>query len=158
MIYLNIPPDQLVNIHAAAANYYESTFIPQKKSHNNLNIDHIEPLYPRLAHHWEQSENKAKSIEYFEKAGETAAKNGVSHSAVEFFSKAIDFYQSTSQGDNNNNNNKDNNNIDSNTEKLSHWELQLAIALLQCRDESGAQVNIIDDLSICQSSPFFFSL
>jgi hypothetical protein len=49
----------------------------------------LSPYYPLLAHHWGRAEVPAKEIDYLEKAGEQALRNGAYREAVGFFGSAV---------------------------------------------------------------------
>ena len=47
------------------------------------------PYYPLLAHHWGRAEEDARAIDYLEKAGEQALRNGAYHDAVRSLGEAL---------------------------------------------------------------------
>jgi class 3 adenylate cyclase/tetratricopeptide (TPR) repeat protein len=66
-------------LHRAAAEWYETA-----------QAEDLAPFFPLLAHHWRRAENTAKAVDYFERAGEQAMKNGAFDEAVKFFTSAIE--------------------------------------------------------------------
>ncbi len=67
------------SLHRAIAEWYESSFMQD-----------IISYYPVLAHHWKQADVPQKAIEYLEKSGELAFRNGTYREAIQFFSQAVD--------------------------------------------------------------------
>ncbi len=67
------------SLHRAIAEWYESSFMQD-----------IIAYYPVLAHHWKQADVPQKAIEYLEKSGELAFRNGTYREAIQFFSQAVD--------------------------------------------------------------------
>ncbi|MEA3208315.1 MAG: hypothetical protein QOE70_1372 [Chthoniobacter sp.] len=65
-------------LHHAAAEWYEHA-----QEHD------LAPLYPLLAHHWSCAEDQARALDYLEKAGDQALRDGAYSEAVEFFSSAL---------------------------------------------------------------------
>ncbi len=47
-------------------------------------------LYPILAHHWESAGQADKAVDYLEKSGEQALRNGAYREAAQFFRRALD--------------------------------------------------------------------
>ncbi|MBL8103892.1 MAG: hypothetical protein JNM02_15275, partial [Anaerolineales bacterium] len=66
------------SLHKAIAEWYESSFVRD-----------IVTYYPVLAHHWKQAEVPKKAIEYLEKSGELAFRNGTYREAIKFLTEAI---------------------------------------------------------------------
>ncbi len=67
------------SLHRAIAEWYESSF-----------MQNIMSYYPVLAHHWKQADVPQKAIEYLEKSGELAFRNGTYREAIQFFSQAVE--------------------------------------------------------------------
>jgi tetratricopeptide (TPR) repeat protein len=67
------------SLHRAMAEWYEGSFVQD-----------LVTYYPVLAHHWKQADVPAKAIEYLEKSGETAFRNGAYQEAIQFFSQAAE--------------------------------------------------------------------
>jgi class 3 adenylate cyclase/tetratricopeptide (TPR) repeat protein len=67
------------SLHRAIAEWYEGSFVRD-----------IITYYPVLAHHWKQADVPQKAIEYLEKAGEMAFRNGAYREAIQFFSQALE--------------------------------------------------------------------
>ncbi|WKZ35474.1 MAG: adenylate/guanylate cyclase domain-containing protein [Anaerolineales bacterium] len=67
------------SLHRAIAEWYEGSFVRD-----------IVTYYPVLAHHWKQADVPQKAIEYLEKAGEMAFRNGAYREAIQFFSQALE--------------------------------------------------------------------
>jgi class 3 adenylate cyclase/tetratricopeptide (TPR) repeat protein len=67
------------SLHRAIAEWYESSFMQD-----------IVTYYPVLAHHWKQADVPQKAVEYLEKSGEMALRNGTYREAIQFFSQALD--------------------------------------------------------------------
>lgn len=65
------------SLHRAMAEWYEGSFMQD-----------IVTYYPVLAHHWKQADVPQKAIEYLEKSGEMAFRNGTYREAIQFFSQA----------------------------------------------------------------------
>ncbi|RLC71273.1 MAG: hypothetical protein DRI52_05465 [Chloroflexi bacterium] len=51
--------------------------------------DRMEEFYEELAHHWERSGNKEKTLEYLVKAGAKAARNYAGEVAIDYYTRAI---------------------------------------------------------------------
>jgi class 3 adenylate cyclase/tetratricopeptide (TPR) repeat protein/ribosomal protein L40E len=51
--------------------------------------ERIEEFYEELAHHWEKSGNKEKTLEYLVKAGAKAARNYAGETAIDYYTRAI---------------------------------------------------------------------
>lgn len=66
------------SLHKAIAEWYETSFVRD-----------IVRYYPVLAHHWKQAEVPKKAIEYLEKSGELAFRNGTYREAIRFLSDAL---------------------------------------------------------------------
>lgn len=70
--------DQRQQLHRSIAQWYEA------------NAQHdIETNYPIMAHHWENAGDAIRAVDFFEKAGETALRNGAYAEAVDFVQRAI---------------------------------------------------------------------
>jgi class 3 adenylate cyclase/tetratricopeptide (TPR) repeat protein len=67
------------SLHRAIAEWYEDSFVQD-----------IITYYPVLAHHWKQADVPQKAIEYLEKSGEMAFRNGTYREAIQFFSQAFE--------------------------------------------------------------------
>ncbi|MBE0680497.1 MAG: AAA family ATPase [Anaerolineales bacterium] len=67
------------SLHRAIAEWYERSFMQD-----------IITYYPVLAHHWKQADVPKKAIEYLEKSGEMAFRNGTYREAIQFFSQALE--------------------------------------------------------------------
>ncbi|MBL8101003.1 MAG: AAA family ATPase [Anaerolineales bacterium] len=67
------------SLHRAIAEWYEGSFMQD-----------IITYYPVLAHHWKQADVPQKAIEYLEKSGEMAFRNGTYREAIQFFSQALE--------------------------------------------------------------------
>ncbi|MFN8381296.1 MAG: adenylate/guanylate cyclase domain-containing protein [Anaerolineales bacterium] len=67
------------SLHRAIAEWYENSFMQD-----------IITYYPVLAHHWKQADVPQKAIEYLEKSGEMAFRNGTYREAIQFFSQAVE--------------------------------------------------------------------
>lgn len=72
------------SLHKAIAEWYETSFVRD-----------IVTYYPVLAHHWKQAEVPKKAIEYLEKSGELAFRNGTYREAIKFLSEAIQKTEAT---------------------------------------------------------------
>jgi len=72
------------SLHRAMAEWYENAF-----AHD------IATYYPVLAYHWKQADVPQKAIEYLEKSGEMAFRNGAFREAIQFFSQALEKAEST---------------------------------------------------------------
>jgi len=71
------------SLHRAIAEWFES-------AHKN----NIVTYYPVLAHHWKQADAPAKAMEYLEKSGEMAFRNGAYRESIQFFSQALELSKS----------------------------------------------------------------
>ena len=49
--------------------------------------------YAALAHHWRLAEDRAKAIDYFDKAGHEALRGGACSEAVDFYGAAVELYR-----------------------------------------------------------------
>lgn len=67
------------SLHRAIAEWYEGSFMRD-----------LVTYYPVLAHHWKQADVPQKAIEYLEKSGEMAYRNGAYKEAIQFFTQAIE--------------------------------------------------------------------
>lgn len=67
------------SLHRAMAEWYESSF-----------MQNIMAYYPVLAHHWKLADVPQKAVEYLEKSGEMAFRNGTYREAMQFFSQALE--------------------------------------------------------------------
>lgn len=67
------------SLHRAIAEWYEGFYIRD-----------LVTFYPALAHHWKQADVPQKAIEYLEKSGEMAFRNGAYREAIQFFSQALE--------------------------------------------------------------------
>lgn len=67
------------SLHRAIAEWYEGSFLQD-----------IVTYYPVLAHHWKQADVPQKAVEYLEKSGEMAFRNGTYKEAIRFFTQALD--------------------------------------------------------------------
>ncbi len=67
------------SLHRAIAEWYEQSFANDSVAY-----------YPILAHHWKQAEVPQKAIEYFEKSGEMAFRNGAYREAIQFLTQALE--------------------------------------------------------------------
>ncbi|MFN8413483.1 MAG: adenylate/guanylate cyclase domain-containing protein [Anaerolineales bacterium] len=67
------------SLHRAIAEWYEGSFMRD-----------LVTYYPVLAHHWKQADVPQKAIEYLEKAGEMAYRNGAYKEAIQFFTQTIE--------------------------------------------------------------------
>lgn len=67
------------SLHRAMAEWYEGSFVQD-----------LVTYYPVLAHHWKQADVPGKAIQYLEKSGETAFRNGAYREAIQFFSQALE--------------------------------------------------------------------
>src|SRR5207249_7486055 len=65
-------------LHREVAQWYERT-----------HAEDLAPHYPLLAHHWSRAEEDARAIDYLEKAGEQALRDGAYHEAVRFLGEAL---------------------------------------------------------------------
>ncbi|MEM7343716.1 MAG: hypothetical protein AAF485_05700, partial [Chloroflexota bacterium] len=65
-------------LHRAVAEWYETTY-----------SDHLDPFYPMLAYHWRLANDRHKTVDYLEKAGDQALFNYANEEAIEFFGEAI---------------------------------------------------------------------
>jgi tetratricopeptide (TPR) repeat protein len=66
-------------LHRAIAEWYERHHARE-----------LAAFYPALAHHWKQAEVPQKAVEYLEKAGEMAFRNGAYREAIQFFTQALE--------------------------------------------------------------------
>jgi class 3 adenylate cyclase/Tfp pilus assembly protein PilF len=69
-------------LHRAVAEWYEKSY-----------SDRLAIYYPVLAYHWGKAEVADKTLEYLEKAGVQAARNGASQEAIEFLTQTISLNQ-----------------------------------------------------------------
>lgn len=67
------------SLHRAMAEWYEDSFVRD-----------LVTYYPVLAHHWKQADVPVKAIEYLEKSGGTAFRNGAYREAIQFLSQALE--------------------------------------------------------------------
>ncbi len=67
------------SLHRAIAEWYENAFLQD-----------IVTYYPVLAHHWKQADVPQKAVEYLEKSGEMAFRNGAYKEAIRFFTQALE--------------------------------------------------------------------
>ncbi len=65
-------------LHRAVAEWYE-----------RAQASELTSLYPLLAHHWQLAEDTPKALDYLEKAGEQALRDGAYREAAGFFNEAI---------------------------------------------------------------------
>ncbi|HCK64913.1 MAG TPA: hypothetical protein DHW49_01480 [Anaerolineae bacterium] len=72
------------SLHRAIAEWYEDSFSRD-----------IVAYYPVLAHHWKQADVPKKAIEYLEKSGEMAFRNGTYREAIQFFTQALERTEAT---------------------------------------------------------------
>ncbi len=70
---------QRKQLHRTVAEWYEVTY-----------AEDLSPYYSLLAHHYSQSEERAKAIEYLVKAGEQALMQFANQEAIGFLSEALD--------------------------------------------------------------------
>jgi class 3 adenylate cyclase/tetratricopeptide (TPR) repeat protein len=54
-----------------------------------VNAQDLSPYFPLLAHHWTRAEVPEKAINYLEKAGEQALRNGAYREAIDFIQQAL---------------------------------------------------------------------
>ncbi len=69
-------------LHRVVAEWYERIFGEDLSLH-----------YPLLAHHWSKAEDSAKAIEYLEKAGEHALRQGACREALTSFQEAVRLHE-----------------------------------------------------------------
>ena len=67
------------SLHRAMAEWYEEVF-----------VNNIVTYYPALAHHWKQADVPQKAIEYLEKSGAMAFRNGAFREAIRFHTQALE--------------------------------------------------------------------
>ena len=66
-------------LHRLVAEWYERTC-----------CDDLAPYYATLAHHWRQADDLAKAIDYLEKAGQQALRNGAYQEAERLFKESLE--------------------------------------------------------------------
>lgn len=71
------------SLHRAMAEWYEGAFTQD-----------IVTYYPVLAHHWKQADVPQKAVDYLEKSGEMAFRNGAYQEAIKFFTQALEKVES----------------------------------------------------------------
>jgi class 3 adenylate cyclase/tetratricopeptide (TPR) repeat protein len=67
------------SLHRAIAEWYEGSFGNNAPTH-----------FPALAYHWKQADVAPKALEYLEKAGIMALRNGAYREAIQFFTQAVE--------------------------------------------------------------------
>jgi len=101
-------------LHRAVAEWYEQTY-----------ADDLSPHYPLLAHHWGKAEISDKTLEYLEKAGEEALRDGAYREAAGFLGEALRMAGQPMGGA------AGPLALTSHTPlQIAHWEVQLGIASL----------------------------
>lgn len=78
VVYQQMLFSQRRQLHRSVAEWYERA------------LADLAPIYPLLAHHWSQAREWPRAIDYLEKAGETALRDGAYQEAVSFLRDAID--------------------------------------------------------------------
>jgi predicted ATPase len=66
-------------LHRVVAEWYERAY-----------ADDLGCCYALLAHHWSRADVPDKAMDYLEKAGEQARRNGDQHKALEYFNEALE--------------------------------------------------------------------
>ncbi|MEA3208313.1 MAG: hypothetical protein QOE70_1370 [Chthoniobacter sp.] len=74
-------------LHRAVAEWYE-----QRQAAD------LARFYPLLAYHWYGAEDLSRAVDYFEKAGDQALRNGAYAEAVEFFSRCLKTSNGVNEG------------------------------------------------------------
>jgi class 3 adenylate cyclase/tetratricopeptide (TPR) repeat protein len=92
-------------LHQVVAQWYERTY-----------SDDLTPFYPLLAHHWSNTDDKQKSIDYLGRAGGQAARIGAHDEAINFLSRALELNRQTP--------------FVTDKKRLARWEHQLGFAYL----------------------------
>lgn len=64
-------------LHRAVAEWYERTCAD------------LAPFYPALAYHWDRAQEKAKTLDYLDRAGERALQSGAYEEAIRFLGRAL---------------------------------------------------------------------
>jgi class 3 adenylate cyclase/tetratricopeptide (TPR) repeat protein len=67
------------SLHRAMAEWYEDVYVRD-----------LVLYYPALAYHWKQADVPQKAIEYLEKSGRMAFRNGTFREAIQFFTQALE--------------------------------------------------------------------
>jgi class 3 adenylate cyclase/tetratricopeptide (TPR) repeat protein len=65
-------------LHRAVARWYERAYASD-----------LSTYYPLLAHHWSKADEPVKTLDYVDKSGLQALRNGAYHEAAEFFTEAL---------------------------------------------------------------------
>ncbi|WP_420467796.1 AAA family ATPase [Panacagrimonas sp.] len=76
--YALLTRDQRAPLHAAVAAWYESRF-----------ADDLPPLYPLLAHHWDEAGQTEPTLNYLELAGDQSLRAGAFQEARRLFGRAL---------------------------------------------------------------------
>ena len=74
------------SLHRSMAEWYEQIFGCEAVTH-----------FPALAYHWKQADVPPKAMEYLEKAGNMALKNGAYREAIQFFTQALEKAENTKE-------------------------------------------------------------
>lgn len=78
-------------LHRLVAEWYERTFRDDADSVHPADGAHpLAPHYATLAHHWRQADDPAKAIDYLEKAGQQALRNGAYQEAERLFQEGLE--------------------------------------------------------------------
>lgn len=78
VLYEQMTASQRRQLHTRVAQWYEQNY-----------AGNLSPFYPLLAHHWGQAEVSSKTVDFLEKAGEQALREGAYQEATAFFIQAI---------------------------------------------------------------------
>jgi predicted ATPase len=71
-------------LHRLVAEWYERSFCDDADG-----VHPLAPYYATLAHHWRQADDPAKAIDYLEKAGQQALRNGAYQEAERLFQESL---------------------------------------------------------------------
>jgi hypothetical protein len=96
---------QRQQLHQAVAEWYERTFRAE-----------LSPHYTLLAYHWTKAGALAKAVDYVEKAGQLAHRNGIYREVIDFFNEAWRLAGELP--------------TPLPPERLGHWEMHLGLAYL----------------------------
>jgi len=110
------------HLHRLIAEWYETN-----------HADELSSFYPLLASHWIRADDKAKSINYLEKAGEQAVRNFANDEAVSFLTQALDMAAQTA--------------VPVDDERIGLWQLQLGDVYANLADRANARASMEAGLS-----------
>ena len=79
LVYSSMLFSQRRHLHRQVAEWIES-----------INSEDISPQFSNLADHWQKADDTSKAIDYLEKAGQEALKNGDYDEAERYFRKCLE--------------------------------------------------------------------